>query len=607
MRRHAWFVIAVLVVCSRVMGATVEYVVGLGRVHEQLVEIEMRVTGWEKPVLAAHLPVWRPGKYAILDLAGAIRTVNATGGSGNELPVEKFEKSSWRVQAGGERDITLRYTIYANALGERTRHADDTHAFLSGSAVFMYVHELRNQPARVRINAPEGWRIASGLANAEPGVLSAPNYDVLVDSPIEVGVHRLASFTVDGVEFEFAIWGETTWADRESGINLKRLLEDTEKIARTQIAMFGGFPAKRYVILLHVAPGASGGTEHLNSTICQTRPETFESEKSYQGLMGLLAHEIFHTWNVKAFRPKDLSPYDYQRENYTTLLWLAEGTTDYYDGLTPVRAGVQKPKEYLESLGTLIREERDRPGGAVQSVEASSYDSWIKFNRPSPDAANSTVSFYSRGALVNLALDMHLRRVTKGEKSLDDVMRELWVRFPVPEKGYTTEDLLAIGGDIAGEPLTDFYESFIRQPKWPPLAELLGTVGLELYLDKDEKDVRTAIPYLGLRLRDDAGGPVVTAVLSDGPGAAAGILVDDQIVALDGKRVRGSDLEGRLKEWKPESPVSVTLFRRENLREVRFVPASREPGTLKLRKVKEPTQEQKVQFKSWLGVAWEDG
>jgi len=607
MRQHAWFVFAMLMVWSRVTGAMVEYVVHLDQARAQLVDVEMRITGWEKPELEAHLPVWRPGKYAILDLAGAIRAVRATGGSGRDLLVEKFEKSSWRVRTGGERDITLRYTIYANALGERTRHVDDTHAFLSGSAVFMYVHELRAEPARVRILTPEGWRIASGLESSEPGVLSAPNYDVLVDSPIEVGVHRVASFSVEGVEFELVIWGDTSWADRESGINLKRLLEDTEKIAKTQIAMFGGFPAKRYVILLHVAPGASGGTEHLNSTICQTRPETFESEKSYQGLLGLLAHEIFHTWNVKAFRPKDLSPYDYQRENYTTLLWLAEGTTDYYDGLTPVRAGVQKPKEYLESLGTLIRDERDRPGGAVQSVEASSYDSWIKFNRPSPDAANSTVSFYSRGAVVSLALDMHVRRVTRGQRSLDDVMRELWKRFPKSDEGYTTDDFLAIGGDVAGAPLTEFYDSFIRQPKWPPMEELLGTVGLELYLDKDEKEARAAVPYLGLRLRDDAGGPVVTAVLSDGPGADAGILVDDQIAALDGKRLRGTDLEGRLKEWKPENPVTLTLFRRDALREVRLVPTPREPGTLKVRKVKEPTQEQKDQFKSWLGVAWEDG
>ncbi|MDX2132269.1 MAG: PDZ domain-containing protein [Planctomycetota bacterium] len=578
-----------------------DYRVDLSRANAQLVTITMTVPAWDRPEMDVHLPVWRPGRYGLLDLAAGVRTLNATDASGAELPVEKFEKASWRISAIPAGDVRVTYEIYANSLGERTRHADATHAYLSGSAVFLYLHERRAEPAAVRIDLPGGWRIASGLETRD-GALWAPNYDVLVDSPIEVGLHEHAARSVRGVEFEVAVWGETAWTQRPSGINMARLLDDIEKMAHEQIELFGSFPASRYVFFIHVAPGIGGGTEHLNSTVCQARPETFDDEKTYTRFLGLLHHELFHTWNVKAFRPADLVPYEYQREDYTRHLWLAEGVTSYYDGLLPVRAGQVKPKAYLEHLGTTLRDEMERPGGKVQSLEDSSFDAWIKFfGRPSPDLPNSTVSFYSRGEVIALALDLAIRRATSDARSLDDVMRTLYARFPDASRGYTVQDVLDAMRDAAGADMTAFYDAHVRGRELPDYAPLLAHVGLELHRKRADTDP-ARVAYTGLRLRDEGAFALVTGVMQDGPAHAAGLIADDLVLALDGRRLKAADLDTRLRSLAEGTPVRLSIMRRDRLMDIDFTPEWREGGTLEVRPMKDRTDAQRAAYQAWLGI-----
>lgn len=582
--------------------ASVRYVVSLEARREQVVDVEMRVRDWSAPTLQVHMPIWRPGRYEVLDSAGGVRTLEATDGAGGPLGVEKTEKATWTIATPARGDVVVRYRLYANSINNRTRHVDDTHAFLSGASVFLYCHERRHDPLTVTMNLPEGWRIACGL-DADPAdaaTLVANDYDHLVDCPIEAGVHTTRTLEIEGTPHEFVFWGRTD-------VVPESFYEEAAKVVRVQHALFGSFPYRRYVFMTHVGPGLGGGTEHVNSTIMQAKPTAFDSAKDRRNFMALLSHEFFHTWNVKQFRPEGLKPYRYERENYTKLLWVAEGTTSYYDELLCVRAGSWKPSHYLESLAKLIEEETTRPGAKVQSLESSSFDSWIKFNKPTPDGVNSTVSFYSKGALVSFMFDAAIRRDTANAKTLDDLMRLLNQRFPLASPGaYTTADLLGMLRELTGGDYASFFASYVSGTEPIDATEALATFGLEWKAEEikpdDDKGSRA---WLGVDVRDAEGTAQVSSVRSDGPGAAAGLMVDDQIVAIDGIRVRAGDLDGRLKRLEPGTKVTLTFFRRDLMRTAELTVAERPARGRKVTRVKEPTDAQKAAYEQWLGQPWE--
>src|SRR5206468_1451681 len=393
----------------------------------------------------------------VLDLAGGVRGVRAVTSAGRSLPVVKTDKTTWQITTDEAEEVTVSYRVYANSLGDRTRHVDDTHAFLSGTAVFFHVADRLKDPVIVNIEAPASWKIATGLecVRGNPRRLFAPNYDVLVDSPLEIGLHDLLEFEVNGKPHQIVIWGGAKY-------DPDKLKADFTKIVKSQATLFGDMPYRRYVFLVHVGPGASGGTEHLNSTIIQTPRQSLENPEAYKGFLRTVSHEFFHTWNVKQFRPAGIHPYDYMRENYTDLLWVAEGSTTYYADLTNVRVGINKADDYLRTLSDAIHTLRNRPGARVQSLAESSFDAWIKFSRSIPDDANFTVSFYDVGALASLLMDMELRSRTKNRVSLDDGMREMYRRFPLSGNGYTTADLIALLETMSESQWSDFFARYIR-------------------------------------------------------------------------------------------------------------------------------------------------
>jgi predicted metalloprotease with PDZ domain len=578
--------------------ARVEYEVSLRDSSRQIVHVAMVLRGWNAPELEVHMPVWRPGRYEVLDLAGGVRQLTATNAqTGETLSLEKYAKSSWRIATGGATAVRVEYAVYCNGLTNRTRHADDTHAFLSGSGVFLFVDSLKNTPVLVRlVEAPPHWKVATGLSSVggDPRLLEAPDYDTLVDSPIEVGELDVRTFNVDGVVYEVALWGRTDAVPAS-------FVDDLAKISEVQHDLFRGFPYDRYVYITHVAPGLRGGTEHLNSTIIQTTPAGYSDPAGYRNILALASHELFHTWNVKQFRPKGLKPYDYMRENYTELLWLAEGTTSYYDELLCARAGVWQVKDYLDSLQKVINAERARPGGAVQSVAEASFDAWVKFNRPTPDGVNTTVSFYTKGALVSLVLDASIREKSGHTKSLDDVMRLLNERYPLAAPGYTTADLLGILQELTGEDYTGFFRSYVSGTEPLPFDTALAVFGLELVAGRAPP---LAEGYLGIYTRDADGGAAISAVRADGPAFAGGLLADDVIVALDGQRVRAADFATRTKKLAVGQTLRVTYFRRDALRETTLTVGERPVRDLTLRRVSSPSDAQKAAYESWIGQAW---
>ncbi|HET9941731.1 MAG TPA: peptidase M61, partial [Terriglobia bacterium] len=510
----------------------IEYTVSLDAPQTQTFQVTMRVRSVAARNLEIALPVWRQGRYAVLNPAGTVRGVTAASGTGRPLNVSKTNKTTWRIDTEGVPEVVIRYSVYANSLNDRTRHVDDTHAFLSGATVFMYVPGRRGDALLVRLDAPADWEIACGL-DAAPGdaqTLLAPDYDVLIDSPIEIGIHERATFDVDGKKHDIVVWGGVSF-------DSDRLERDFAKIVRAEAAIFGTIPYDRYVFIIHVAPGLSGGTEHLNSTIMQLPPQAFEVDAQYTTVLSLASHEMFHTWNVKRLRPAALRTIDLTGENYTDLLWFCEGTTSYYDELILARAGLVTPEAYLKTVAEAIYQYRARPGARVQSLSESSFDAWIKFNNPNPDDMNATVSFYEGGALVSLLLDLELRRRSKGRVSLDTVMREMYESFPASGSGFTTADFIDTLNRLTGTRFEEFVQQHIQAAGDYPFEELFAVVGLEMVpVSKSE------CAYSGMSVHDVNGANIVRFVLSDGPAYQGGVNAGDEVITLNGRKFKAAEI-----------------------------------------------------------------
>ncbi len=613
-------------------GESVLYEISLARHQTQMVTISMHLPSLGRSELEVHLPTWRPGRYEILDPVGTLRSFAVHDGSpdGDRSPLafEKTAKSTWKIQTGGAEQIVVTYDIYANSIGNRTRHVDGTHAFLSGSTVFLFDSELRKAPVYVDVQAPVGWKTASGLELApdKEGLLFAANYDVLVDSPLEIGLHDRHLFEAAGLPHELIVWPQGLDYDHE------QITDDITKIIETQTAIFRSAPYERYVFLVHAGAGG-GGTEHLNSTIMQTSRAAIEGSRdesgSYKRFLGLVAHEFFHTWNVKSFRPAGIHPYDYLNENYTDLFWVAEGSTSYYTTLSQVRNGQKKEQSYIDGLARSIGSHRNNPGSRVQSLAASSFDAWTHFNKSSQDDGNTEISFYSAGSLASLALDMEVRARSKGAASYDDVLRILYERFPLDGPGYTTEDLIVVLDELSGSSFEPFFARYIESTETYPFETALLTVGLEFSFkpatkekkvkeDKGEGDpevesttdegsdeaIAPMKADLGLRLRSGGSGCFVSGVRSDGTAYSAGLVVGDEIVAVDGKRLRSGDLAARLKRREIGDLLVFTLLRHEHLLELEVEIGSIPDGKWQIKRVAEPTEEQKQAYASWTGHAW---
>lgn len=602
----------------------IEYTVSLPAPQTQMVEISMRLPDIRERQVDVSLPVWRPGRYEVLELAGTVRQVEASSATGRALPIEKIDKSTWRIQTDGASDVIVRYRVYANSLGNRTRHVDDTHAFLSGTAAFFYNEARRSSPVIVRVEAPEGWSIAGGLEPHPdlPNAVIAPNYDVLVDSPLEIGLHNVIHFDVDDTPHEIVIWPVEVEYDEE------RLGEDFTKIVESQRDVFGVLPYERYVFLIHAGRGAGGGTEHLNSTIMQTSEAAIEGSQdnssAYQRFLGLVSHEFFHTWNVKQLRPAGMHPYDYAHENYTRLLWVAEGTTSYYDDLTLARTGQMKEQKYFDTLARSITSLRRSVGATVQSLDESSFDAWIKFNKSSPDDSNTEISFYSKGALVSLLLDLEIRARTDNTVTLDDVMRAMFEQFPLSGAGYNTSDLIGMCDSMTASSFADFFQRYVAGTEPLPFEDAFGVVGMELYFkpaDRDTDDESQAsddpeetapddkedgataradvLPMratLGLSLS----GSTIRSMRADGVAWAHGFMVGDELVALNEQRVSATNLSELLEDHAPRDTVTILYFRRDELRETTIALGAEPDGAWALKRVAEPTEAQEAAFRSWL-------
>lgn len=572
---------------------TLHYQVAMPQPESHLFDVTLQIQGWQEPVLDLKMPVWTPGSYLVREYARQVQDFTAT--ARQPLDSQKVSKNQWRVQTAGQSDLTICYRVFANELTVRTNHLDASHGYFNGAALFFYVVGFQDQPVRVTICPPfPHWQIATALPSAieQPNTFEAADFDALVDSPFEIGQHQLYEFDVLGKLHQFAIWGQ-------GNANVGQILQDTQKIIQTEAALFGGLPYDRYLFLLHLTSQGFGGLEHKSSCSLIYPRFSFQPEESYHRFLQLVAHEFFHLWNVKRIRPKALEVFDYDAENYTPSLWFSEGTTSYYDILIPFRAGIYDADTYLKNLSKEITRYLTTPGRLVQPLSESSFDAWIKLYRRDANSDNSQISYYLKGEMVTLLLDLLIRARHSNQRSMDQVLQQLWQTFGQPEIGFTPAELQAVIEAVAGVDLTAFWQRYLHTPEELPFNQYLEPFGLKI----EAESTAGLPPFLGMTLNGDSGRDVVRFVEADSPAQRAGIDPEDELLAIDGIRVKASQLNDRLKNYQPGETIQVTVFHQDELRTCSVMLGEPRAKVYQLKAVDNPSTQQQQNFQGWLGVA----
>ena len=566
---------------SRIMSVSLRYRVQPKNPAAHLYEVSLTVENPDASGQVFEMPAWIPGSYMIRDYAKHVVAIRAES-DGLAVPLKKLDKSRWQAKPV-DRPLTVVAEIYAYDPSVRGAHLDNTHAYFNGPCVFLSVSGQEQSPCELEIVAPDapvgkGWRVATSMRRGAAdqygfGSYLAEDYAELIDHPVEIGQLTIGEFDVRGIPHSIAIRGRVR-------VDIARLCHDLQRICEQHID-FLGVPdgLDRYLFLLH-APGAGyGGLEHRwsSSLVCSRDylPLRADSEitDDYRTFLGLVSHEYFHLWNVKRLKPARFTPYDLSRESHTGLMWVFEGITSYYDDLALVRSDLIPSESYLQLLGQTITRVLRGSGRLKQSVEESSFDAWTKFYKQDENASNAIVSYYTKGSLIALALDLKIRLESKDSVSLDDVMKECWKRWGQSGEGMPEHGLESVCAEVTGLDFSDFFDASVRGTGELPLQKLLSKFGINYCLrrasnakDKGGKpSKKQAGIWLGATLANKAGQSVFTTVANGGPAELAGVAPGDVAVALDGLVLTAANCAQRLKTYRDGDKLELVVFRGDEL------------------------------------------
>lgn len=525
--------------------------------------IEVKITFKAKPQQAVWLPTWIPGSYLVREFSKHIESVEATDLHSNQLlAVKKTHKNQWQLNNTAAVEVEVRYKVYAYDLSVRGAYVDDERLYVNPAAICLGVEGQEACPLQLILHVPEAlqhFNLATALQQVEskvkPYTLHAENYSTLIDSPIELAQQQQVVFNAGNIEHRIAISGR-------HHTNVLRLSSDLQKICQTEIELFGEAPFDHYLFMIMATANSYGGLEHQNSTSLITPrddlPKTNEAEQpsaNYQRFLGLCSHEYFHAWLVKFIRPHNFVNPNLHEEDYTTLLWIFEGFTSYYDDQILYRSGVINQQAYLSLLNDQINRYLQNPGRLVQSVAESSFDAWIKYYRPDENSNNAGTSYYNKGALVALCLDLSLRKLGS---SLDELIKVL---FAQAKLGIQVDDstIAKVCQQLTQQSFEQFLADFVDGTHELPLQSLLEDFGVKLSFDKK-------LWSLGLKVQEHAQGLLVQQVLRNSAAAKAGVSAQDIIIAIHGVKANSNTLQHLEDTQRHQPSVEVHLFRRDELK-----------------------------------------
>lgn len=581
-------------------------------------EIECRI---DNPANEARfsLPSWIPGSYLLREYARHVVSVRAES-QGRPVPIEKADKRSWVVE-GASNNLTVTIRVHALDLSVRGAYLDDTRAFFNGPCVFLSVLGREDEPAEVVIEVPSephcaDWCVATAMTPADVddrgfGRYTVKDYDELIDHPVEIGDYARVEFSAAGIPHELTVTGRHS-------TDLDRVATDVRQLCETQLAFFGEpAPFDRYVFLGLAVDQGYGGLEHRASSSLVfnasdlPKPGEPGMPREYQRFLGLASHEYFHAWNIKQLKPAAFSPYRLGERNFTRLLWVFEGITSYYQDLMLLRSDLIGRDAYLDRLAQTLTKVYRTPGRALQTLAESSFEAWDKLYKPEPNSANATISYYSKGALVALALDLTLRKATDSEVSLDRIVLELWERYGRTSVGVGEADFEMVAEQVAGIPLASFFDTAVRSTGELPLEALLADFGVGLAMraaagpqDQGGVTKQSEIEQpasLGVTLKATSMGLELTSVRDGGPGEAAGLSVGDQLIAVDGYRIDQRNLPRRLARYEPGEIIPVAYFRRSELRTSELTLEAAPLDTCSLSAAENPAASALTLRQCWLG------
>jgi predicted metalloprotease with PDZ domain len=562
------------------------------------VEVEASVPAGQ-PAIELMMAVWTPGSYLVREYERHVESVAARGPDGAALAVAKTQKNRWRVEAKGAPRVTVTYKVYGREMSVRTNWIEAKFALLNGAPTFLTLVEPgATRPHEVRLVLPAAWKTSVTSLDPVEGAAHryrAASYDELVDSPILAGNPTVHRFEVGGRPHVLANEGEAGVFDGN------RAAADLAKIVTEAERFWGGLPYPRYAFI-NLLTEASGGLEHKGSTVLMASRWATSTRRPYYNWLTLAAHEHFHAWNVKRLRPVALGPFDYEKENPTPSLWIAEGFTSYYEHVLVRRAGLSSDAELIDGIGSDIRELQTTPGRLTQPVETASLDAWIKYYRPDENSPNTAISYYTKGSVIAFLLDAKIRKATSGAKGLDDVMRLAYTRY-AGASGYTEAQFRAVVHEVAGGDFGAWWTGALETTDELVYDEALDWLGLRFRpVDLANANV-PGKAWLGATTKNDAGRLVVTQVKRGTPAHQAGVNVDDEILAIDDFRIRADGLDKRLEQYAPGRAVSLLVARRDELLRLP-VTLGREPSdTWRLEPKPDATPDQIAHRKAWMGEA----
>lgn len=587
--------------------AQISYVLSMPQPQTHYFEVEMRLQNAATATSARKngyvdlkMPVWTPGSYLIREYAKNVEGFTATAG-GQPVRSEKIRKNTWRVYSNAD-DVTVRYRVYAFELSVRTSYLDDSHGYLNGASMFLYNDALKNQPLTVQVIPYKDWKkVATGMKTAGGTNVAftyeAPNYDILVDSPIEIGNHSTLTFTASGIPHTVAMY-----SNGPLEYNAERLAADYRRVCEAAATVVGEHPCTDYTFLVHHTNQGGGGLEHLNSTTLQTNLTAYASERSYKGFLTLVAHEYFHLWNVKRIRPVALGPFDYETENYTHMLWLSEGCTSFYEDYILRRAGFHTPEEYLRIVAGDITGIENQPGNQVQSAAESSWDAWIKYYRPNENSANSTVSYYSKGSVLGTLLNLAILSGSNGQRSMDDLLRLLYSEYYKKQKrGFTDEEFRKAAEQVAGTTLANFFDKGVNGTGPIDYNAYFEPVGMKLV----NGGPPSTDGFLGASVPLAPNAPtarqVITGVRRGSPAEQAGLNVGDVLLTLDGNRLT-DQLPKLLAGKKAGETIRLSINRDGQPRDISVKLGENQLLNYRLEAIPTASEKQKSLYNKWLYI-----
>lgn len=561
-------------------GVSIEYTLGLTNPVSHLYDVQISIKGIRETSVSVSMPAWSPGAYRIENYARNVQGFTAANGRNQPLRWEQTDKQTWRIAKASTDEVEIRYQVYSSLL-------NDQMADLAPPATFMYVVGQKHVPCSVRYNTPRGWNVYTGLEK-KGDRFQATDYDIFVDAPAFIGNFKVLEFDAGGAQHRLVL--------SKPGISMSdaQVTSDVKDIVEAAMAIFGKLPYREYTFLIKVQSQATSSVEHLNSTRITVGENDFVSETTYRQFLATAAHEFFHLWNVKRIRPAALGPFDYTREVPTHLLWMSEGITSYYGDLLLERAGIDMPAEYLSRMGGVINSLQHSPGRKLMNAEEASWNTWLH----SDNAGNNTVSYYTKGEILGLLLDIEIRSRTHNAKSLDDVMRYLMTNYADKGIGLPEDGFLKAVEAVAGSDFQEFYESAVRSRQELDYNRYVKQAGLSV-----DPQRQPGAMYLGIEFDSgESGLPRIKRVVANSPAERSKLDTGDLIVAMNGERLTFENFRSRLHEHRIGETLRLTVMRDQRLLDLTIVPIEFQDDIWYLNEAPRPAPEQLQLKNAWLGT-----